>query len=131
MSDKTTFDINRYKEKKLTTILSMGYRSYDDIDIENIPSRELPKHILDYLYGKCLKSMCVDYITYIDSISTHVDRGSHYHGWFVSVFINKENDIQVSCHNQGIELKYCPKDKEELKAFMEVVKSLQYEVRSW
>jgi len=131
MSDKTTFDINRYKEKQLSTILSQGYQAYGQYNLEKIPSRDIPKHVLDFLYGQCLHTITVDYITYIDSISTHVEgAGSHYYGWLCAVFVNKDNDVQVSAHNQGIEVQYCPKDKEELKAFMEVLKSLQYEVRS-
>ena len=131
MSDKTVFDVNQYKEKQLKRILANGYQAYGQYNLEKIPSRDIPRHVLDFLYGQCIQSNCVAYQRHVEQSSTHVEgAGYHYHGWLMSVFVNIQNVIQVSAHNQGVELIIYPDNRKELDAFLEVLKSLQYEVRS-
>ena len=126
--DKPPFDVNKYKEKQLSTILASGLIAYDNIDLANTPARQLPKHVLDFLYGKCLQEKQHEYMRYIESQQEHTEYGSDYYGWHVCAVI-EDNEIEVRAYNVSITLTIIPKHVDELAGFMEVLKALEYEVR--
>lgn len=126
--DKPPFDVNKYKEKQLSTILASGLVGYDKYDLANTSARELPKHILDHLYGKCLQENLYAYMKYIESQQEHTDYGSDFYGWHVCAVI-EDNEIEVRAYNVSITLTIKPKMVDDVHAFMEVLSSLEYEVR--
>ena len=117
-----------YKEMQKHVITTLGYIKYDKYDLKNTPARELPKHVLDFLYGKCLQSRLSEFNRHIESVSEVTQYGSDYYGWNLITVVNNHNILEIRAYNLDVTLTYKPTSLEELKAFMEVLQSLEYEV---
>ena len=118
----------KYKVWMHSTLLKNGHQSYGTYSIKSIPAIEVPKHILDFMYAKCLDLLMEDCEEYIKDKEETTPRGRDYFGWTIKVDLNYNNHLEVRAFNSGVTLKYEIQTIEDLRSFMEVLSSLQYEV---
>ena len=116
----------QYKSIMHNTLIKNGVKSYGDLELDKVPTRKISKSVLSFLYKRCIQSLQKECEDYIEEQSVN-DLASDYFGWSLMI-LPTDIGLEARAFNLDVTLKYEIQTIEDLKSFMEVLSSLQYEV---